>query len=1086
MKSKKLWAMMLSASMIVSSIGVVPVAADTATTSEPEVVLSVTPDKTDVAPGDTVTLTVAVDKFQSSREDDVDTKKGGKTYKGKCFSTFQCMLSLGEATFEEEYPELGDFLLNATMSPAYDAANNVIGIAEASPNNYIEQTETPVLVYQATVTIPGTITKNQDITFEFVGDTIAKNFNAEGNYTVETKSATVHVWAEAPEILVDGVAPVENYTKGVNVDARGADSVTLNGQDITSSLPYYVADEGTYTVVATGKAGTAKTAFTVTSVLESIEINTLPKTTYKLGKDLDLTGGVIDAKYSLGNTKDISMTDPTVTVSGYDSKTVGKQTLTVCYSPFCEYTNSHPATIGAPFSANTGDETIEGDFKATYTFHDKSVGTDNFDNYILEINNGDGTFIDARADAYGWLYQATDGETITFANGSLDWPTWNAAMKEGQDCTVTVERKGTTFNISLTAAGETFTATTTVAKFEGKPAILHLTGEECELTNVKLVVSSENAGKTTTFEVEVLDKEVTDVVLKSQPVNTTVKEGKDLDLTGATIDVTYDDGSKDEGVAVTEDMVSGFDNTKLGEQELPVTYKGKTAQDKIYVVVEPKAVTGIVVNDDVLSSAKEGKEFAKKGTITVSYDNDTTEKVNLTADSVSVDSSAVDMSKPGEYTVKVTYTDNNQKTFEGSYKFTVEKKVLTGITMANMPSKTSIIEGLSFDFSDGTILATYDNDTTADINITNDMVSGYDNKKVGTQTATVTYTEDGVTKTDTFEVIVTAKSIETVEVKNYPTADSVMEGKQFDPAGGVLVVSYNNETSEEVEVTDAMITLDTTTPGMKQATITYDKYTFPFDVLVIAKKEISITPNKTEFEVNEGTELPATDLVVSLNYDNDTSVALKYSDLTVEGYDMNKLGEQKVVISYSSFTTEITVTVLAVSDIDATDDDDSVYAVVKEDTTTKVDEAVAAVGVKANKTVVYDVATLSKKLGTVVDTTAANITVAVPEGLDASKLAVYLFDGTSLKELAATIADGKVTFANVGEQKIVFVEKAVEETKTTDTTATTAKTDTAKADTTKKAATTPKTGDSAMVIFFTLFALAGASTVVVARRRVQR
>ena len=67
------------------------------------------------------------------------------------------------------------------------------------------------------------------------------------------------------------------------------------------------------------------------TVLTGIKISHRPtKVEYNQGEELDLTGLVITALYSNGKTEKI--TD--YVVSGYDSNTAGKQTITVSYNGF--------------------------------------------------------------------------------------------------------------------------------------------------------------------------------------------------------------------------------------------------------------------------------------------------------------------------------------------------------------------------------------------------------------------------------------------------------------------------------------------------------------------------------------------------------------------------------------------------------------------------------------------------------------------------------------------------------------------------------------------------------------------------------
>ena len=89
-------------------------------------------------------------------------------------------------------------------------------------------------------------------------------------------------------------------------------------------------------------------------------------------------------------------------------------------------------------------------------------------------------------------------------------------------------------------------------------------------------------GKTTTFKVTVTN-EVTGISIASNPSKTTYVKGTDLDVTGGKIQVTYEDGSKEEK-EITANMVTGYDKNTIGEQELTVTYDGKTATFYIEVI----------------------------------------------------------------------------------------------------------------------------------------------------------------------------------------------------------------------------------------------------------------------------------------------------------------------------------------------------------------------------------------------------------------------------------------------------------------------------------------------------------------------
>ena len=83
-----------------------------------------------------------------------------------------------------------------------------------------------------------------------------------------------------------------------------------------------------------------------------------------------------------------------------------------------------------------------------------------------------------------------------------------------------------------------------------------------------------NVVYTTTFEVEVKEAEVIEVVAKSvvlsAPTKVVYKKGEQLDVAGGKLTVTYSNGTTQD-VELKADMVSGFDAEKVGAQQLTVT-----------------------------------------------------------------------------------------------------------------------------------------------------------------------------------------------------------------------------------------------------------------------------------------------------------------------------------------------------------------------------------------------------------------------------------------------------------------------------------------------------------------------------------
>lgn len=75
---------------------------------------------------------------------------------------------------------------------------------------------------------------------------------------------------------------------------------------------------------------------------------------------------------------------------------------------------------------------------------------------------------------------------------------------------------------------------------------------------------------------------------------------------------------------------------------------------------------------------------------------------------------------------------------------------VSSITMKTQPTKTTYSTGDELDVTGAVITATYSDSTTADVNVTAAMCSGFDSATAGEKTVTVTYQ----TKTTTFTVTV--------------------------------------------------------------------------------------------------------------------------------------------------------------------------------------------------------------------------------------------------------------------------------------------------------------------------------------------
>ena len=202
-------------------------------------------------------------------------------------------------------------------------------------------------------------------------------------------------------------------------------------------------------------------------------------------------------------------------------------------------------------------------------------------------------------------------------------------------------------------------------------------------------------------------------------------------------------------------MVSGFDNSKLGNQTLTVTYGGKTTTYTIQV--NAKQIIKIemeTVPVKITYIQNYEKLDVTGGKIKATYNDTSTEMIQLTANMVS----GFDNSKLGSQILTVTYKEKTT-----IYTIQVNAKQISKIEIETVPVKTTYIQNYEkLDVTGGKIKVTY-NDTSTDIvNMTDEMISGFDNSQIGKKALIVTY--EG--KTTTYIVQIKEKAIDKVNEKD--------------------------------------------------------------------------------------------------------------------------------------------------------------------------------------------------------------------------------------------------------------------------------------------------------------------------------
>lgn len=326
-------------------------------------------------------------------------------------------------------------------------------------------------------------------------------------------------------------------------------------------------------------------AYTVSSIpddsLANIEITTPPtKTSYFEGQNFDKTGMVVKANYNNGtsttldsasygisNGTDLKVGQTSVTIT-YEDKSVN-QTITVEKNSIVELKIKTPPTKVDYKEGEQFDKTgmvIE----ATY----KDGTTKTVDNYT--ISDGDNLKTDQTKVNISYEEKTVQQPITVIPNPLMEIKVTKAPDKIKY------------------VVGQNFDKTGIVITGTYQDGATHeildyTIEDDTYLTKGQTYVTIKYGEKTTTQAIIVEEKAITTITINKKPSKTQYIQNKEeLNLTGGTINVNYNDDSSEEISLSSEQIeVTGFDNTEIGKNTITITYQTKTTTFDIEIIAEP-------------------------------------------------------------------------------------------------------------------------------------------------------------------------------------------------------------------------------------------------------------------------------------------------------------------------------------------------------------------------------------------------------------------------------------------------------------------------------------------------------------------
>ncbi len=390
------------------------------------------------------------------------------------------------------------------------------------------------------------------------------------------------------------------------------------------------------------------------------------------------------------------------------------------------------------------------------------------------------------------------------------------------------------------------------------------------------LISITYEGNTITFKINVA-KTITDVVMGDYKNSYFVN---DKEFSGKLM-VKYDDNSE-MIVDITSSMITNFDTTNAGNKEVTINYEGFSKT--IIIEVLENTLESISVTDDVVTKYDFNAPLPTLPKINVlaTYKNGDVKEVEAKV-------SGFNSSKVGKQTITLTYEDKST-TLEIEIKNAV-------LNIEVIDLKDSYI--YKEEFKPGKLLVTYADKTTKEIDITLDMVSGFDTTKLGKTTLVITY--GGMTVSKEITVLNKAIKLEILELQSiYNINDTFKEG--------TLKVTYLDSTTKEVKITKEMVSgFDTTSVGEKNITISYEGLQITHKI-VVNKNIISVSKKDIQTTYFVGDE----DFVgtILVEFDDKSNITVKVTKEMVSGFNTTKTGDLEVIIKYENYNLKVNIKVI--------------------------------------------------------------------------------------------------------------------------------------------------------------------------------
>ena len=437
---------------------------------------------------------------------------------------------------------------------------------------------------------------------------------------------------------------------------------------------------------------------------------------YYIGEKINLTGAKVEVVYVSGLFEEIDVTE--TMVSGFDSSTVGTKTVTVSMGgsslTFDITVKEYPTVTNLVLVSGPNKTEFVKGRPIDYTGAVVRATYEGGATADIDVTAAIVTGIDNSVYGSQTATVTVGGQTVTFEIKIIAYRLVGITVEKAPYKTTYI--KDDVFNgAGLKVVADYNDGSTTVLQ----PYQYELTGYSNKVGVQTITVTY--YGFSDTFEIEVVEKQLANIEITELPDVLDYIQGQELDMTGAVITATYNNGTTE---VITDYNISGFTG-EIGINNVVIASGGVSAT--FVVTIREK----IVIKIDITSLPTKygynaGETLDTTGLVVKAFYNDDSEQ-EIT------DYSLVGFSTiPGTHVITVSYAG-----FTDSFEIFMNEKFLSDFQITTMPAKLTYYLGENLDLSDMVATAYYNNGEN--YAVTDYEVSGFDSQTPGTKVVTIAY-----------------------------------------------------------------------------------------------------------------------------------------------------------------------------------------------------------------------------------------------------------------------------------------------------------------------------------------------------------